>query len=72
MAGADDDAAEELALCAVWKDVDEIESELLEIVMKHHEIAVLALQFFFIGFDLYLSGHWPLLFHIFSLVQMLN
>jgi hypothetical protein len=31
--------------------------------MEHHQIAVLALQFFFVGFDLHLPWHWPLLFH---------
>ena len=46
---------EQLALRAVGKNVDEIERELFEIVVNHHQVAVLALQFFLVRFDLHLS-----------------
>ena len=49
------------ALRAVGKNVDEVERELFEIVVNHHQIAVHALQFFFVGFDLHLTRLLPLL-----------
>src|SRR2546427_10933622 len=63
MAGTDDGAVHELALCAVGEDVDEVEGELLEVVMNHHEVAIGALQLLFVGLDLYLAGLRLLLVH---------
>jgi hypothetical protein len=58
-----DHAAQQLSLRPVREDVNKIECEFLQIVMQHHQIAVLPLQFFFVRFDLHLPWHRPLLFH---------
>ena len=61
--GAYDHAAKQLALGPIRKDVNKIQSELFQIVVEHHKIAVLALQILLIRFDLHLPWHRPLLFH---------
>src|SRR5580765_5801935 len=63
VAGADDDAAEQFALSAVGKNINEVQRELFDIVMNHHQIAVEALQLFFVGLDLHLSELLLLLVH---------
>src|SRR5712692_4851995 len=63
MAGADDHAFEQLALRAVGENIDKVQRKFLEIVVNHHEIAVLALQFLLVRLDLYLPLHRLLLVH---------
>jgi hypothetical protein len=58
-----DHAAQQLSLRPIRENVNKIQSKFLQIVMKHHQIAVLPLQILLIRFDLYLSWHLPLLFH---------
>jgi len=58
-----DHAAQQLSLRPIRENVNKIQRKLLQIVMQHHQIAVLPLQILLIRFDLYLSWHLPLLFH---------
>src|ERR1700722_1172078 len=62
--GAYDDAGKQLSLRPIREDVNEIQSELLQIVVQHHQIAVLSLQFLFVRLDLHLPWDCPLLFHL--------
>jgi hypothetical protein len=39
-------------------------------VVNHHQIAVLSLEFFLVGFDLYLALHRPLFVHRVGLPEM--
>src|SRR5207248_625625 len=52
VAGTNDDAAQELSLRPIRKNVDEVQGELFHVVMNHHQVAVEALQLFFVGLDL--------------------
>src|SRR5215472_9185832 len=61
---ADDRAAQELPLRTVRKDIDKIEREFFQVVMNHHEVAVLPLQFLLICLDLHLSLRRLLLIHL--------
>jgi len=69
VARADDRAGQQLALRAVGKNVDKIQRELFQIVMNHHQVAVLPLQFLFVRFDLYLALRWLLLVHLVPLPE---
>jgi hypothetical protein len=53
-------------LSAVRENIDKIQSELFQVVVNHHQVAVLPLQFLFIGLDLHLPWHWLLLVHLIS------
>jgi len=56
MARTDDHAAQEFALRAVRKNINEVQRELLDVVMNHHQVTVESLQLFFVGFNLHLAG----------------
>src|ERR1700730_4514012 len=64
MPRADDHALEQLALRSVGENINKIQRELFQIVVNHHQIAVLALQLFLVRFDLHLPLRWPLFFHL--------
>src|SRR5216683_463189 len=68
VARAYDNAAKQFALRSVGENVDEIQSEFLDVVMNHHQVAVKALQFFFVGFNLHLPRLWLLLFFVHALL----
>src|SRR5579859_319616 len=67
MTWADDHALQQLALRSVGENIDKVQRELFQIVVNHHQVAILALQLFLIGFDLHLPLRWPLFFHRFCL-----
>src|SRR5437868_10114065 len=50
VARADNRALQQLALGSIGENVDEIEGELFNVVVNHHQVAVRALQFLFVGF----------------------
>src|SRR6266446_5123220 len=66
---ADNRAAEQLALRAIGKNVNDIQGELFQIVVNHHQVAVLPLQFLFVGLDLHLALHRLLLIHLVPLPE---
>src|SRR6266851_4836446 len=66
---ADDHAVQQFPLRAVWKNVDKIHRELFQIVVNHHQVAVLPLQFLLVRFDLHLALCWLLLIHCVSLPE---
>src|SRR2546422_6385910 len=66
---ADNRAAKQLALRAIGKNVNEIQRELFQIVVNHHQVAVLPLQFLFVGLDLHLTLRRLLLVHLVPLPE---
>src|SRR5690242_4231572 len=69
MPRTDDRAAQQLALVAVRKNVNEIQREFFQVVVNHHQIAVLPLQLLFVRLDLHLSLRWLLLIHLVFLLE---
>src|SRR6266571_8335432 len=69
MSRADDHAVQELALRSVRKNIDKIQRKLFQIVVNHHQVAVLPLQFLFVRLDLHLALPWLLLIHCVSLPE---
>src|SRR5438477_381665 len=68
---ADDRAAQKFSLRAVRENVNKIQRELFQVVVNHHQVAVLPLQCLFIRLDLHLPWRWLLLIHLFSLPEYL-
>jgi hypothetical protein len=66
---ANNHAAQQLALSAVRENIDKIQSELFQIVVNHHQVAVLPLQFLLICLDLHLPRRGLLLVHLVSLPE---
>src|SRR5712664_2205653 len=69
MPRADDHTVQQFSLGAVRKNIDKVHGELFQIVVNHHQVAVLPLQFLFVGFDLHLALHGLLLIHFVSLPE---
>src|SRR5260370_7040863 len=67
MPRADDRAGQKFSLRAIGKNVDKIQRELFQVVMNHHQVAVLPLQFLFIRLDFHLPPHSLLFVHLISL-----
>src|SRR5205807_6916930 len=57
----EDHTVQQFSLRAVGKNIDKVHGELFEIVVNHHQVAVLPLQFLLVSFDLHLALYWLLL-----------
>src|SRR5204862_6095474 len=69
MPRADDHTVQQFSLCTVRKNIDKVHGELFQIVVNHHQVAVLPLQLFLVRFDLHLTLHRLLLIHFVSLPE---
>src|SRR6266436_1409211 len=67
-----DHAAQQLPLRSIRENIDKVQRELFQVVVNHHQIAVLSLQLFLIRLDLYLTLRRPLLVHRLSLPKHLH
>src|SRR5216683_887439 len=69
MPRADDHTVQQFSLCTVRENIDKVHGELFQIVVNHHQVAVLPLQLLLVGFDLHLALYGLLLIHFVSLPE---